>query len=129
MIRLNHIHIKVQDARAAAQWFVDNFGSKLVDEFNAGEDFIVRTTLAETAINFTQHPNAGNLPPGYAGVHLGLEHIGLEVDSLDATLAKLEKNGVEIIAPPREVRHAGVRRFAFVKGPDATRIEILEKVQ
>ena len=33
MYRLNHIHIKVTDVQKAAQWFIDNFGNRKLEEF------------------------------------------------------------------------------------------------
>lgn len=128
MVRLNHIHIKVKDAKAAADWFIKMFGSKIVDEWTSPDGHIVRTSLDGIPINFTRHPNAEDLPPGYSGVHLGLEHFGLEVDDLDALLAKAQKNGVKIVQALREDTKVGVR-FAFIEGPDATRIEVMQWVK
>ena len=124
MYRLNHIHIKVTDVQKAAQWFIDNFGNRRLEEFELEGNRIIRTDLDGIPINFTQHPNAHNLPPGDAGVHLGLEHFGLETDDLDGLLERLQRNGVEITEPARPSRYGA--RYAFIKGPDNTRIELFQ---
>ena len=124
--RLNHIHIKSKDARAAVQWFVDNFGLEKVMEASTGDDFIVGMVLDGVPVYFTQHAHAASLPPGDAGIHLGLEHLGLEVEDLDALLERLKKKGVEVLEPPQESPIGA--RYAFIEGPDATRLEVIEKL-
>ena len=55
-------------------------------------------------------------------------HFCLETDSFDATVARLEENGVEMLRAPhqtaaREPREQGWRRVVFA-GPDGEQIEL-----
>jgi len=56
---------------------------------------------------------------------LGVEHIGLAVDDLDAALADLAAKGVTLLSGPTQAR-PGVR-IAFIEAPDAVRVELIER--
>ena len=56
---------------------------------------------------------------------LGIEHIGLGVNDLDAAAAQLKARGVRFTTEPRQAR-PGVR-IAFIEGPDRVRIELIER--
>jgi lactoylglutathione lyase len=56
----------------------------------------------------------------------GYGHIGVGVDDLDATLARLAEQGIEPERPPYSVREGG-SRLCFVRDPDEYRIELIER--
>jgi lactoylglutathione lyase len=53
-------------------------------------------------------------------------HIAIGVDDLDATLARLEEQGIEPERPPYQVREGG-SWLTFVRDPDGYRIELIEQ--
>jgi catechol 2,3-dioxygenase-like lactoylglutathione lyase family enzyme len=58
---------------------------------------------------------------------LGLTHLSLRVDDLDAQLARLVEAGVEVLEPTRiDLPEAGVKAV-FVSDPDGTRIELVQQ--
>jgi lactoylglutathione lyase len=57
--------------------------------------------------------------------HLGLEHLGLRVDGIDAVVAELKAKGAEFTVEPKTIR-PGVR-IAFLRGPQNVPIELLDK--
>jgi lactoylglutathione lyase len=57
--------------------------------------------------------------------HYGLEHIGLTVDDVDATVAELRDKGAEIAIGP-VTRNPGLR-LAFVRGPEGIMIELVQR--
>ncbi|WP_246696877.1 VOC family protein [Methylobacterium planeticum] len=57
--------------------------------------------------------------------HLGIEHIGLAVDDIEATLAELRSRNVPIVSGITDVRPG--LRVIFIDGPDAVRIELLQR--
>ena len=58
---------------------------------------------------------------------LGLTHLSLAVDDLDASLAELEAAGARVLGETRiEVPQARTRAV-FVTDPDGTRIELVER--
>jgi catechol 2,3-dioxygenase-like lactoylglutathione lyase family enzyme len=68
-------------------------------------------------------PPGTHAPP--APPFLGLEHLGLAVDDLDAALADLKARGVPLVSGPSEPR-PGVR-IAFLAMPDGVRVELIER--
>jgi len=65
-------------------------------------------------------------PAGGYDVGTGYGHIALTVDDLDATLAALEKKGIEPERSPYTVREGG-SRICFVRDPDDYRVELIER--
>jgi lactoylglutathione lyase len=55
----------------------------------------------------------------------GYGHIAVTVGDLDATLERLEEQGIEPERPPYTVREGG-SRLCFVRDPDGYRIELIE---
>jgi lactoylglutathione lyase len=56
----------------------------------------------------------------------GYGHVAITVDDLDATLARLKKQGIEPERPPYTVREGG-SRLCFVRDPDSYRVELIER--
>jgi lactoylglutathione lyase len=56
----------------------------------------------------------------------GYGHVAIGVDDLDATLARLRKQGIEPEREPYRVREGG-SRLCFVQDPDSYRIELIER--
>jgi lactoylglutathione lyase len=53
-------------------------------------------------------------------------HIAIGVDDLDATLERLNQQGIEPERPPYQVREGG-SFIAFVRDPDGYRIELINR--
>lgn len=135
-----HIHLLAPDPIATGEWYAKHFGianvryqresrvyrgvhigpsaSFMIDNVNV---IIYPLAYAHDAMpalwaNRTeQEPTKGRV----------VDHIGLSVDNLDATLARLKEEGVTITDPPRTAFNGAVK-FAFIEGPDKMRIELVE---
>src|SRR5215212_9778237 len=57
--------------------------------------------------------------------HLGLEHTGVAVTSIDAVCAELKARGAEFVVEPHTSRPG--LRVAFVRAPENVHIELLER--
>lgn len=125
--RLNHIHLKAPDPRKTAEWYVAAFGFTIVsDETRTlGDRFIRCRTADGTMVNVSGARPGEALRPGDAGVHHGLEHLGLDSDDLDADIVRLQALGARLLEGPIRVP-SGVR-FAFFQAPDDVRIELIER--
>ena len=55
-----------------------------------------------------------------------LDHIGFEVKDLEATMKKMQADGVTIESPLRDMRQQIGLKIAFVIDPLGTRIELTE---
>ena len=56
----------------------------------------------------------------------GLDHLGVAVDDVAASVARLEERGAEVAMPP-VAAGVGGRMIAFIKGPENIRVEICER--
>jgi catechol 2,3-dioxygenase-like lactoylglutathione lyase family enzyme len=120
---MNHIHLKSRDARKAAQWYVENFGARIVEEVSINGPLTVRTDLGGVRINITEPPPSG-LPASDSSAKLGLEHFGIETDDLDGVMASLQKKRVKVLEPIRTLPTG--MRIAFVEAPDNVRLELMQ---
>jgi glyoxylase I family protein len=58
----------------------------------------------------------------------GMRHLTLAYDSVDKMFATLEAAGAEIVERPRNAVHTEmISRVAFVRDPDGTMVELIER--
>lgn len=70
------------------------------------------------------HPSDA-MAPAPAFPYYGLEHFGLTVTDLDATIATLRAKGADIAVGPL-TRDAGTY-LAFIRGPEGIMVELVQK--
>jgi lactoylglutathione lyase len=121
----DHIHLRTRDPKGMAAYFNQMFDAKILESVQS--DGVPRVDLDLGGLIIFIAPVAADADieanPRYP--HLGLDHFGLRVDSVDDTVGELKRRGAEIVDEPRTIR-PGVR-IAFVRAPDDVRIELLER--
>ena len=121
--RFHHAHIKSQDPRASAQWWADMFGATVLPEVEFGSMLFVPMDLDGVRINITRPSPDEETDDPPPIPHFGLEHIGVLTDDLDADLARLAEQGLEIY---ERRPGAGGYEIAFVAAPDGVCLELLQ---
>lgn len=116
-IRSHHIHFFGEDAEAMRVWYADTFGAVLRAEPVNG---IIGADLPGLGLSYTA--GAAGMD-GTAG--RVLDHIGFEIDGLEAFVRELEANGIRFDVPYREVPEIGLA-IAFLTDPWGTYIELTE---
>ena len=106
----HHVHLRSTDAQAARAWYIEHMGTEPRGATNV--------RMGGTAINLWER-DAG-FPPSSGGV---LDHIGFSVEDIEATMARLEAAGVEIV---RDVFEVFGLKVAFVRDPWGTTVEIAQ---
>ena len=121
----DHIHLRSPNAEETAQWYERMFGAEVIRSIQSDGRPRIDLNLGGVAVFIAQVPQeqvVGNPPePPY----LGLEHIGLRVEGIDAVVAELKQKGVEFTVEPKTIR-PGVR-IAFLRGPQNIHIELLDR--
>ena len=114
-ITLHHIHFSAQDVDEMKAWYVKAFGATpgMRGSFEAAD---------LPGVNLTYSPSAEALA-GTQG--RSLDHIGFEVDGLEALCRKLEEMGVTFDRPYQEIESLGIA-IAFFTDPFGTYIELTE---
>jgi catechol 2,3-dioxygenase-like lactoylglutathione lyase family enzyme len=123
MFRMDHLHLRSTDPEAAARFYVDALGAQETGRVPVPAGVRIVLTLAGQTLFVEQVPAGTGSPP--APPFLGLEHLGLAVDDLDAALAALSAKGVALASGPSSPR-PGIR-IAFIAAPDGARIELVER--
>ena len=113
---VQHVHLKGEDPKKTAQFYIDNLGAKLIAEIPAEWDELAKglKQRADT-LKFQSREQL-----------YGIEHIAVDTDDYAGTMAKLKANGVRVLEemPPNN----NGRRVCFLQAPDGAQVEIIEKV-
>lgn len=119
---IDHVHLRSPDPVRAAAFYVDKLAAREVRREGTPLSRIV-LDLGGLTVFIEQAP--ADLAPPAKAPHLGIEHIGLGVADIDATLADLRARGVTVLVDTKVMRPG--LRIAFIDGPDCVRIELLER--
>jgi len=140
-LRLTHIGICVSDWERSLRFYRDVLGFEYISELQvAGEptntllqlDGVeLRAIYLErdgTRIELLHYASPGHRGDGSSRPmnQLGLTHLSLRVDNLAATLADLERAGVEVLEQTRIDIPAFEAAAIFIADPDGTLIELLQ---
>ena len=115
--QFHHVHLYSPDPIKTADFYEKMFGAtrrrpdREVDEGS----YAVQLVLNGAGIFIRSQKDGATIPSEPVR---GLEHFGLFTDDMEAAVADLRANGVEV-----EVRNPYI---AFVRGPDNVRIELLQ---
>jgi catechol 2,3-dioxygenase-like lactoylglutathione lyase family enzyme len=113
----DHIHFFGEDAEAMRAWYADLFGALPREGSVNG---IIGADLPGLGLSYTGGQS------GMAGTTgRVLDHIGFEIDDLEAFTARLQARGIELAVPYREIPAMGLA-IAFVTDPWGTSIELTE---
>lgn len=111
----HHIHFYGQDVDAMKAWYVAKFGA--TPGQRAGME-----AADVGGVNLTFSPSDTELAPTQGRA---LDHIGFEVDGLEALCKKLEADGIQFDRPYQKIERLGIA-VAFMTDPWGTYIELTE---
>ena len=119
--KIYHLGYAVEDVEAAARFYRENFGAEPGEPEVVEEQGILATMfrVGESSVELVQ-PTRPDSPVGkfLARRGEGFHHVAYLVDDLDAALAELKENGVELIDERPRIG-AGGTRMAFVHPKNA----------
>lgn len=139
---MDHVGVVVDDLAAATEFFEAlglEAGSKGSVE-GESVDRIVGLDNVRSELTFMKTPDGHSQlelvkfhsPPaeeGDAGAPanaLGLRHLTFAVDDLDATVARLQELGAELVG--EVVNYENVYRLCYIRGPEGIILELAEKL-
>ena len=114
-LKLNHLHLKTKDTEKTARFYVDTLGARIVNQSPNGG---YRLDLHGLSLNVSKFLASQTREQKY-----GMEHIAIDTDELDALVAKLKAQGINIL---EETIVSGGRRVCFFEGPDGVQLEFIE---
>lgn len=141
--RIDHIGINVIDLAAAKAFFLDlgfevageakmsgEFVEKVIGLKNVNDEFVMMRTpdggAAIELVQFYSPVDENGIQPSLANT-LGIRHIALLVDDLEAVVARLKTKGVELFS---EIQlYEDVYKEIFVRGPEGIILEMAEELK
>jgi catechol-2,3-dioxygenase len=116
-IEFHHVHLKSADSAALQAWYIDTFGAEKSTRMNLPSAVVPggRVDFLKAAADTTMEPSKGR----------AIDHIGFEVDDLDAFAATLREKGIKFDREPQLIDAIGVK-IAFITDPAGTYIELTQ---
>ena len=109
--RLHHAHLMASDVEATIGFWRDAFGAEVAGDTDMAGSRNVFLDVGGGRLNLYDQP------PNHRGP---VNHLGVQVDDVEATVAKLESLGFA----PRPIRTEGALSYSMVEGPDGVLIEV-----
>jgi lactoylglutathione lyase len=123
--RYDHVHLRSPDPDATAAWYEKMFGAEVIRSVMSNGVERTDIRLGGVAVFIAKVPDSAELAEKSENSFVGLDHLGLRVNDIDAVCAELKAKGAEFTVEPKTIR-PGVR-IAFVRGPQNVLIEILDR--
>ncbi len=124
--KIHHIAIICSDYEVSKKFYTEVLGLTVVKETYRAERLSYKLDLAlngQYTIELFSFPNPPERPSRPEST--GLRHLAFEVDDLDAVVAKLEQQNIDV--EPIRVDEITDKRFTFIADPDRLPIEFYEK--
>ncbi len=120
---LHHVHLICRDLEEMINFFEDAIGAKLVERRKFGTADGATLDLQGIYINLRVARDGEEIRENPSPSTYGYDHIGLQVEDVQAAHDNLAKRGYSFFMPPTEA--AGLM-IAFFKGPENITIELLQ---
>jgi catechol 2,3-dioxygenase-like lactoylglutathione lyase family enzyme len=120
---LHHVHLICRDLEKMISFFEEALGVKLVERRKFGTADGATLDLQGININLRVAREGEEIRENLTPSSYGYDHIGLQVEDVQAAYEDLSNRGYSFFMPPTE--GAGLI-IAFFKGPENITIELLQ---
>jgi glyoxylase I family protein len=114
------------DLEQTISFFCEILGSELVERRKFGISDGATLNHGGTRINLRVARDNDGIDRDASQAHYGFDHIGFEVEDLDAVYNKIKDKGYAFTVLPQQRDNL---KFAFFRGPDNISIEIMQPVK
>jgi len=121
----DHVHLRSPNAEATARWYQTMFDAEVIRSVQSDGRPRLDLNLGGLTVFIAQVSPEQAVAAAPEPPYLGLEHLGLRVDGIDAVVDELKAKGAEFTLEPKTIR-PGVR-IAFLRGPQNVHIELLDR--
>ncbi len=121
-VTFDHVSLAVNDVEPGIAWYGDKFGARIVDRWQDTEKGMewVHLAIGDFMIELVRMPGLPVSTERRAGYH----HFCLTVADCDATVTRLQEQGVTVMFPPADFdRHNN--RWSFIRDGYGNVIEIM----
>jgi catechol 2,3-dioxygenase-like lactoylglutathione lyase family enzyme len=121
--RLHHVHLICKDLEGMINFFVDALGASLIGLKKFGTADGASLDLQGTTINLRVAREAEKMVGDASQASFGYDHLGLQVDDVDAAYQDLTNRGFSFFMEPKDIPDL---RIAFFRGPEDITIELVQ---
>ena len=121
--QFHHVHIICKDLEKMIGFFTDAIGAELVARRKFGTADGASLDIQGTTVNLRVSREDEEMVADASQTRYGYDHIGLEVDDVDAAYRDLSGRGYTFFIPPKDT---GSSRIAFFKGAEDITIELIQ---
>lgn len=114
-IEFHHVHLATPDAESVRDWYVETFGAEVSSRRDMPSALVPGGRVDTMAAEQATAPSRGR----------AIDHIGFEIDDLDAFAERLRAKGVSFDREPTAIEAIGLK-IAFITDPIGTYIELTE---
>ena len=124
-LAFDHVHLVSKDPQAAANWYVDKLGGKVIRSGEIRGAPQIYVSLGD-AVVIVRGQRPAELAAEKPGLQWGVDHFGVRVKGdFDAFCAGLRTEGVAFNKEPTDINPT--TRIAFIQAPDGVSIELLKR--
>jgi catechol 2,3-dioxygenase-like lactoylglutathione lyase family enzyme len=123
--QFHHVHIICKDLEQMISFFTDAIGADLIARRKFGTADGASLDVQGTIVNLRVAREDEEMVGDASQSTYGYDHIGLEVDDVDAAYRDLTQRGYTFFTPPTDVPNL---RIAFFKGPEDITIELVQQL-
>jgi catechol 2,3-dioxygenase-like lactoylglutathione lyase family enzyme len=121
--RFHHLHIVCKDLEKMISFFTEVLEAKLIALKKFGTADGASLDLQGTTVNLRLRKEEEELVGDASQARYGYDHIGLEVEDIDAAFKDLQARGFSFLMPPTDIPDL---KIAFFKGPEDITIELVQ---
>ena len=121
--RLHHVHLICKDLEGMINFFTDDLGAALVARQKFGTADGASLNLQGTTVNLRVAREDEVMVGDASQARFGYDHLGLQVDDVDAAFQDLKAKGFSFFIEPKDIPNL---RVAFFRGPEDITIELVQ---
>jgi catechol 2,3-dioxygenase-like lactoylglutathione lyase family enzyme len=121
--RFHHAHLICKDLEKMITFFTDVLNARLITRLKFGTADGASLDVQGTTVNLRVSREDETMVGDASQTRYGFDHIGLEVDDVDAAHKDLTERGYKFFMPPTDIPNL---RIAFFRGPEEITIELVQ---
>ena len=123
--RLHHLHLICKDLEGMINFFTEALKATLIARKKFGTADGASLDLQGTTVNLRVAREDENMVGDASQSSFGYDHLGLQVEDLDAAYRDLKQRGFSFFMEPKDIPDL---RIAFFKGPEDITIELIQEL-
>ena len=123
--RLHHLHLICKDLEGMISFFTEALDATLVARKKFGTADGATLDLQGTTVNLRVAREDEHMAGDASRASYGYDHLGLQVDDVDAAYRDLKSRGYSFFMEPKDIPDL---RIAFFKGPEDITIELVQEL-